>query len=222
MAQKPGDKNKGKADPKEPQPTTDKDQKMPETTIVEVAVRPVVTAETAYGLSTDQIDAAIKAGYIRWAGGIPRGEKKSEGSRESSVTPVTIKAGVSPTKQDETQSYEKLEAITDVGEVLLAGGKAEPAILRGDEKVDPRSPEERAKGSVDHFNYGLDLEVKRAIRKALENEISGPEKAIQRMAKVFLDLKLAKNLEQALAKARKQYEDEIAEQGETDTDEDQG
>jgi hypothetical protein len=48
------------------------------------------------------------------------------------------------------------------------------------------------------------------IRKALETEISGPEKAIRKLAQALVDLKMAKNLEQALIKARKQYEEELA------------
>lgn len=193
---------------------SEKETKMTEVvTTVEVEARKVVIAEDAYNLTTDQITAALAEGFIRWAGGIPRGDKATVGTRTTAVTDVTISADKSPTKKAETQPYEKLEAISAEGMVLLSGGKLEPAVLRGDEKIDPRTAEDRIKGACDHYNYGLDLEVKRMLRKALENEISGPEKAIRKLAQAMVDLKMAKNFEQALVKARKQYEEELAEGG---------
>src|SRR5262245_52560870 len=195
-----------------------KDQKMvDQATAVQADVeagRPVIKAESAYNLESAVIEQALADGWVRWSGGTPQ----VAGTRETAHTDVTISADKSPTKKEETQPYEKLEAITFEGMVLLAGGKAEPAVLRGDEKVDPRTAEERIKGVPDHFNYGLDLEVKRNLRKALETEISGPEKAILKMAKIMLDLKMAKNLDAAIATARKQYEEEMAEAAEGETE----
>lgn len=215
MAKRNGVKNGGSKIGNSEKP---KETKMVEVQIETVEARKVVIAEDAYNLTTDQIDAAIREGWIRWAGGIPRGEKATAGTRTTAVTDVTIKKDKSPTKRDETQPYEKLEAISPEGMVLLAGGKLEPAVLRGDEKVDPRTAEERIKGACDHYNYGLDLEVKRNLRKALENEISGPEKAIRKLAQALVDLKMAKNLEQAIVKARAQYEAELAEGGTDETE----
>lgn len=178
------------------------------------AGRAAVSAEAAYNLTSEAIEAGIAEGFIRWAGGTPT----VPGTRKTALTDVTISKDKSPTKREETQPYEKLEAITFEGMVMLAGGKAEPAVLRGEEKVDPRTAEERIKGAADHFNYGLDLEVKRNLRKALETEISGPEKAILKMAKALFELKLAKNMDAAIAKARKQYEEEMAEQSADDSE----
>jgi len=181
---------------------------------VEDQARPVIKAEDVYSLSTEAIEAAIADGFIRWNGGTP----ESAGTRESSVTDVTITKDKSPTKKDEDQPYEKLEALTFEGMVLLSGGKAEPAVLRGDAKVDPRKAEERVKGAPDFFNYGLDLEVKRNLRKVLEQSISGPEKGIMKMAKVLFELKMAKSMDAAIAQARAQYEANLAAQAEPDTE----
>ena len=219
MAKKNGGKNGGS---KIVNSEVSTEQKMETVQDVQVSEsRAVVTAENAYNLTTEQIQQALAENMVRWAGGIPRGEKATPGTRETSITDVTISADKSPTKKAEAQPYEKLEAISPEGMVLLSGGKLEPAVLRGDEKIDPRSDADRIKGACDFFNYGLDLEVKRNLRKALETEISGPEKAIRKLAQALVDLKMAKNLEQALVKARKQYEEELASGGDDSTNEDQ-
>lgn len=195
-----------------------------EAEVIEVVVRAAIKAEQVYNLSTDQIDAAIVEGWLRWSGGTP-GERNADstwinavaGTRVTALTDVTISADKSPTKREEKLPYEKLEAVSFEGMVLLAGGKAEPAVLRGDAKLDPRSAEERIKGVPDHFNYGLDLDVKRNLRKALEGEISGPEKAIAQIAKGMLAAKMAKSLPAALAMARTQYEAFMAAEGSEET-----
>jgi hypothetical protein len=183
----------------------------------EVETREAIKAEDAYKITTEQIDLALSEGHVRWAGGIPRGEKQTDGDRTTALTDVTITKDKSPTKKEEVIQYEKLEAISDVGQILLSGGKLEAAVLRGDEKVDPRTEQEKLKGACDHFNYGRDLNIKRELRKMLLKQIAGPEKAIKNMAKAFLELKMAKNMEQAMIKARKEYEAGLAEM---DADED--
>jgi len=172
-------------------------------------VREIISAETVYNLTTEQINDALAQGWVWWENGTP---ENPQGSREGSVTNVTLGADKSPTKLDEIQPYQKLLGITFEGMILLCGGKAEPAALRGDtKKPDLRTDAEKQAGVADHFNYGLDLEVKRPIRKALENSLAGPDKAIRKMAQALLDLKMARNMDHALEKARKQYEEEMAE-----------
>lgn len=153
-----------------------------ENTTTEQIERDVIPATTVYNLTQDQIDAAIEAGFI--------------GASPDAVD-VTIKADSSPTKRDEKQPYAQLVAITWEGMVLLAGGKAEPQTPRGDAKVDTRTEAEASKGAPDHFNYGLDLEVKRMLRRQLETEISGPAKVIEKTAKLMFDAKMFGSLDLA-------------------------
>jgi hypothetical protein len=157
-----------------------KDTKMENTN--EQIARDIIPATTVYNLSQDAIDAAINDGHI---------------AVSPDAVDVTIKADSSPTKRDEKQPYQQLVAITFEGMVLLSGGKAEPAAPRGDAKVDARTETEKSKGAPDHFNYGLDLEVKRNLRRQLETEISGPAKIIERTAKLLFDQKMFPSLDAA-------------------------
>lgn len=159
-----------------------KETKVTETTTATESARGVIPATAVYNLSQEQIDAAIEAGEIR---------------QGTEPVDVTIKADSSPTKKDEKQPYEQLLALTWEGMVLLSGGKAEPQADRGDSKVDTRTETEKAKGAPDHFNYGLDLEVKRNLRRQLETEISGPAKVIERTAKLLFDQKMFPSLDAA-------------------------
>lgn len=158
-----------------------------ETTTNEQIAREVIPATAAYNLTQDQIDSAIEQGWI---------------VANPDPVEVTISANVSPTKQDESQPYMQLLGLTYEGFVLLSGGKSEPQTPRGDEKVDPRTDEQKQKGAPDHFNYGLDLEVKRNLRRQLEQEISGPAKVIEKMAKMMFDTKMAGSMDEARAKVK--------------------
>lgn len=183
---------------------------------MQVEKRDLLTAESAYTLTTEQIEQGLADGWIRWAGGT----FEDAGTRETAVTNVKIgdktkKGEKGAKKYSALQPYEKLEAISDEGEVLLSGGKRENAILRSKEKDDKRSESEKQKGSRDHFNYGLDLEIKRMIRRDVESEIAGPEQAILRMAKIMFQKGKAKSLDAAIAKVRVlMSDDDDAESGE--------
>lgn len=161
---------------------TETTEQAPATAPVNDGTREVIPASTVYNLTDEAIQAAIDAGDIAASG---------------EAVDVTIKADSSPTKKDEKQPYSKLVAITWEGMVLLSGGKAEPAHPRGDSKVDQRTEAESAKGAPDHFNYGLDLEVKRMLRRQLEVEISGPAKVIEKTAKMLFDQKMFGSLDLA-------------------------
>ena len=166
--------------------TTVQETSVSENTTVEtaeVAGRAIVPAETVYNLSTEQIIAAIEAGDIQTGG----------------VVDVTVKAGAVGNVKNEAQPYQQLQAITFAGMVLLSGGKEEPQTPRGDSKVDERTDAQRDKGAPDHFNYGLDLEVKRQLRKQLETEISGPSKIIERTAKLLFEQKMFASMDAARA-----------------------
>lgn len=183
MAKKTGEKINSNTDQKEKKMETN------ETETATATGRAVIPATTAYNLTQEQIDNAIQEGWI---------------VANPEPVDVTIKADSSPTKKDEVQPYMQLLGITWEGMVLLSGGKAEPQAPRGDDKVDSRSEAEKAKGAPDHFNYGLDLEVKRALRRGLEQEISGPAKVIERAAKALFDAKLFGSLEAARAHVKAQ------------------
>jgi hypothetical protein len=163
-------------------PNVKQEAKVANETEVAATTRETIPATTVYNLTQEQIDGAIEAGWIE-AG--------------SEAVDVTIKADSSPTKRDEKQPYDQLLAITWEGMVLLSGGKAERQAPRGEAKVDARTEEEKAKGAPDHFNYGLDLEVKRNLRRQLETEISGPAKVIERTAKLLFDQKMFPSLDAA-------------------------
>lgn len=174
MAKKNGSKTQVQA--------TAKEAKMTQDTAEVQEARQVIPASTVYNLTQEAIDNAIEAGWI---------------VATPEPVDVTITADASPTKRDEKQPYMQLLALTWEGMVLLAGGKAEPQTPRGDSKADTRTEAEKAKGAPDHYNYGLDLEVKRSLRRALETEIAGPAKAIERTAKMLLDQKIFASLDAA-------------------------
>lgn len=174
-------------------------------------VETFTTAETAYGLETAAIEAGIEAGHIRWFGG----------ERGKSLKAVKVKADKEKGRTAGEWSYEKLEAVDLEGMVLLAGGKLEPQTSRGDKKAeDTRTKAQKAKGVPDHFNYGLDLEVKRAIRRKIEGKTIDPEKAIEKMAALLVKFGVAKTETAALVLARKQYAEAMAAGNEPDEDDD--
>lgn len=156
-------------------------EQVQETTTAEVS-RNIIPATEVYNLTPDQISAALEAGDIA----------------EGGTVNVTIKAGaLAGLTKDEAQPYEQLLAVTFDGMVLLSGGKQEPQTPRGEDTKDSRTDAEKAKGAPDHFNYGLDLEVKRALRKDLETAISGPSKAIEKAATALFANKLFPSLDAA-------------------------
>lgn len=152
-------------------------------TVEAAAKRAMVPATKAYELSAEQIAAAIEAGDIANVGS----------------TDVTIKVDASKTGKDEVLPYEKLVALTLDGMVLLAGGKVEPATEAPTEGKDERTDAQKQKGACDHFNYGLDLDVKRYLRRILSNEIEGPAKIIAQTAQKLVDAGLFDSLDEAVA-----------------------
>lgn len=100
---------------------------------------------------------------------------------------VTVRAKSSPTKKDENQPYVAYFAKTGRGMALLCGGKVEPAMVKPAEGKDERTDVQRAPGACDYFNYGFDLDVRQPIRVKLEDSLSGPEKAIDKMVKQLVD-----------------------------------
>lgn len=139
-------------------------------------------ATLVYGLTAEAIAEAITAGQL------------SDGGK----TDVTISAKVTKTR-DEFVTYDKLVALTFVGQALLAGGKEAPATAAPAEGKDERTEDQKAKGACDHFNYGFDLEVKRELRGKLAELIEGPAKAIAKAATTLLDQGVADTLEEAVA-----------------------
>jgi hypothetical protein len=178
----------GQQDPTVQDPTVEvEDVEDEELETVEPDGRPIIPATVIYGLSEEVLEKALADGDLRHVGTVK----------------LTITKKESGTGRDEVQPYEKMRALTFEGMVLLSGGKAEHSEPRGNTKEkDKRSEEGKRKGAPDHFNYGLDLEVKRELRRNLESEIAGPAKAIEKMAKAMVENKLAKSLPEAIAKVK--------------------
>jgi len=140
------------------------------------------SAETVYGLSSDQLAAAVAAGALQ-----PTGDP----------TAVVIR-GKGNTR-DEFVTYQKFVAVNFDGAKLLCGGKEVAATEKPETGDDTRSDAEKAKGAADHFNYGFDLEVKRELRAKLAELIEGPAKAIAKAAQTMLDQGVAETLDDAVA-----------------------
>jgi hypothetical protein len=134
-----------------------------------------------YGLSQDQIDAAIAAESIRSVG--------------NTAVVIRGKGNV----KDEFVTYDKLIALNFDGAKLLCGGKEVVATDKPETGEDTRSDAEKLKGAADHFNYGFDLEVKRELRAKLAELIEGPAKAIAKAAQTMLDQGVAETIEDAVA-----------------------
>jgi len=134
-----------------------------------------------YGLSQDQIDAAIAAESIKSVG--------------NTAVVIRGKGNV----KDEFVTYDKLVALNFDGAKLLCGGKEVVATEKPENGEDTRSDAEKLKGAADHFNYGFDLEVKRELRAKLAELIEGPAKAIAKAAQTMLDQGVAETIEDAVA-----------------------
>jgi hypothetical protein len=138
-------------------------------------------ATTVYGLTQDQLDAAVEAGHILHIG----------------ETAVVIRG--KGNAKDEFLTYDKFVALDQQGELIFCHGKGNVATDKPAEGDDTRSAEEKAKGTADHFNYGFDLEVKRELRSLLAELIEGPAKAIAKAAQTLLDQGVADSEEEAIA-----------------------
>jgi hypothetical protein len=145
--------------------------------------REMIPATKAYGLTADQIAAAIEAGEIANVGS----------------TDVTIRAKSSPTKKDEVLPYEKLVALNFDGMLLLSGGKMEPKTDAPETGKDERSDDQKLKGAADHFNYGRNLDVNREVSRLLSEQIEGPAKIIKAAAERMVAAGMFTNVDEATA-----------------------
>lgn len=143
----------------------------------------MLKASAVYGVSPEDLQAALDAGFIRAV-------KDAE---------VTIGAKSSPTGKDEAQPYAKLEAITVEGMAVLMGGKLNASTPAPAEGKDERTDDDKRSGAADHFNYGLDLNVRQQIRQKLGAELEGPAKTIKKAAEGLVAAGLYETFEEAQA-----------------------
>jgi hypothetical protein len=142
-----------------------------ETTKAEKAVREVTEQDLAN--KSEQVRQAVAEGHIK-----------------ASWDEVTISDKASPTGKGQKREYLRLDAQSAQGMAAIAGGKMKPADPRG-EGEDKRTPEQRAPGACDFFNYGYDLDVRASVRQALMGDLEGPEKAVKTAVKGFLAAEFA-------------------------------
>lgn len=148
-----------------------------------MAQRDILKASAVYGVSVEALQEAIQAGHLRAV----------EDAK------VTIGAKSSPTGKDEDQPYAKLEALDVEGMAVLMGGKLNASTPTPTEGKDERTDDEKRSGAADHFNYGLDLNVRQQIRNKLATELEGPSKTIEKAAKSLVEAGLHETLEEARA-----------------------
>lgn len=114
------------------------------------------------------------------------GEKLQESIKAGHVIPsigaVLVGKDASPTKQAVFREYLKLDAQRGEGMRDIMNGKIQPATPKPEGK-DERTPDQKAPGACDMFNYGYDLDVRAKVRIDLIQSLEGPEKAIANMIK---------------------------------------
>lgn len=113
------------------------------------------------------------------------------------LSDVTIRAKSSPTKKDEVQPFYSYAAMNARGMAALNNGKIEPQTPKPEDGKDERTEDQKAFGACDYHNYGYDLDLRQPIRVALEDEIAGPEDAINKAVKQLVDNGLFKTPEMA-------------------------
>lgn len=99
---------------------------------------------------------------------------------------VVIREKNSPTGKEAKRAYVALEALNGKGMAILCGGKTVPATAKAKEGDDERTPEQKAAGACDYFNYGYDLELRATVRAKLMTLLEGPEKAVIKMGKLMV------------------------------------
>lgn len=107
-----------------------------------------------------------------------------KGDVVASIGTVKIGKDASPTKQEVSRDYLKLEAMSAAGMAAIHGGKIKPQTPKPDGK-DERTPEQKQQGACDFHNYGYDLDVRAKVRADLLTALEGPEKAIANMVKAL-------------------------------------
>lgn len=105
------------------------------------------------------------------------------GHLDHTIAEVNISAKASPTKKDESRSFDSLMALDAEGMALLCSGKIETQTPKPAEGKDERTEFQKKLGACDHFNYGYDLRVRAQVRDALVTSIEGPEKTIEKLVK---------------------------------------
>lgn len=115
------------------------------------------------------------------------GEKLQQSIRDGHVIPsigaVLVGKDASPTKQAVFREYLKLDSQSGEGMRDIMNGKIKPATPKPAEGKDERTPDQKAAGACDMFNYGYDLDVRAKVRIDLIQSLEGPEKAIANMIK---------------------------------------
>lgn len=99
-----------------------------------------------------------------------------------SISAVLVGKDASPTKAAVFREYLKLDAQSGEGMRDVMNGKIKPSTPKPDGK-DERTPDQKAPGACDMFNYGYDLDVRAKVRNDLLQSLEGPEKAIANMIK---------------------------------------
>lgn len=103
---------------------------------------------------------------------------------------VLVKVG------DEYVVYTQLTAMTGKASDALLGGILDLVL---DEKGEPKSGEPSV---TSNFNYGYDLNAKRAVRQLHEKKVKGPEKTVNSTIKGLMALGYSAAEAEALAKAK--------------------
>ena len=103
------------------------------------------------------------------------------------VSTVKISAKASPTKKEESATYDQLIAHNAQGMAVLCAGKLNTQTLAPEEGEDTRTDEEKRLGAADHFNYGFDLARRARTRARLVTRLEGPDKAIDKAVKALVD-----------------------------------
>ena len=140
------------------------------------------------------------------------------------VSAVKISPKASPTKKEESASYDQLDAQDAEGMAALCAGKLELQTPTPTEGDDDRTPEQKRLGAANHFNYGYDLARRAKCRAKLVTRLEGPEKAIEKGVKALMDSDAYDNEDEArahiisrrkaradAAKAAEEVEDETGE-----------
>ena len=141
------------------------------------------------------------------------------------VSSVKVGAKSSPTKKEESASYDQLVAHNAQGMAALCGGKLDTATPAPEEGDDTRSKDDKRLGAADHFNYGYDLARRAKCRSTLVTRLEGPDKAIAKAVRSLIDADMFDNEDDArehvLArrKARSEARAKTAEGSDGDTDE---
>ena len=137
------------------------------------------------------------------------------------VSSVKVAAKTSPTKKEESRSYDELRAQNAAGMAAICGGKLEINTPPPAEGEDERTKDEKRLGAANHFNYGYDLARRAKTRAKLMTDLEGPDKAIAKAVKALVDADMFDTEDEArehvLAK-RKARADAAAAEAESEQD----